>query len=608
MRINKSIFILCLLIFGITYGQKNIGSNAKLFQRAKSLEQAGLNEEAIIIYQQLMETDSKNSQYYLSYKRFLRNSGNQEKILDIALNFYKHNPKDPSAHFEWVNALIMNQDENWEMEANIFIDNNYADKILMRQILFSMYSAGFSHQLNSFSKKMRELTKDDSFLARELGDIYLMRMDYPSGINEYLLFLKQNPHDFKYISDKVMSLPEDEYVVNIVRSELQKKSSNLAKLLLSNLEFREQNYLSAWNILKSQPNSGELQIEMGNDLVDNLEFDLAEKVFRDLLTTSKDKKIIEKCIFNIGRTLELKSIQNANKLPISGFFKGNPFFTPPFISINNTDNSLANAVAIFDSLSQNSSSKNNAQIRLADIKFRALGDLDGANNIFLNIFKSTKKTDIRKKCILRMIEIDIAKGNLISAKSKIEQFSDLFNNKSDQNKMRMKFAQILMFEGKKDSLNSFLRNSMKFMDSTDENFNDVLEILGLNLTFQKSNDIYSKFGKAQFLIQQNKRQEAIYTLEGLGEITDPLISELIQYQIIYLYLMQKDYLSAIELAFLLDGETIYSELAYILQCEIADYIQQDFRLAVDLYLEFLEKYPDSIYYDNIRLRLRELAS
>ena len=111
-----------------------------------------------------------------------------------------------------------------------------------------------------------------------------------------------------------------------------------------------------------------------------------------------------------------------------------------------------------------------------------------------------------------------------------------------------------------------------------------------------------------FLIQQNKRQEAIYILEGLAEIKDPLLSELIQYQIIYLYFMQKNYISAIELATLLSGDTIYSELAFILQCEIADFIHHDLSLAVDLYLEFLEKYPDSIYYDNIRLQLRELAS
>ena len=171
----------------------------------------------------------------------------------------------------------------------------------------------------------------------------------------------------------------------------------------------------------------------------------------------------------------------------------------------------------------------------------------------------------------------------------------------------MKYAQILMYEGKKDSLNSFLRNSMKLMESTDEHFNDVLDILSLNLTFETLENLYSEFGKAQFLIQQNKRQEAIYTLEGMGKIEDPLLYELVQYQIIYLYLMQKEYFIAIQIATLLSGETVYSELAFILQGEIADYIHNDYKLAVDLYLEFLDNYPDSIYYDNIRLRLRQLA-
>ena len=109
MRINKSIFILCLLIFGITYGQKNIGSNAKLFQRAKSLEQAGLDEEAIILYQQLMETDSKNSQYYLSYKHNHHRIDNNSNIL-IFLVFYiflnNHNQLYFSLDFQFLYSIL----------------------------------------------------------------------------------------------------------------------------------------------------------------------------------------------------------------------------------------------------------------------------------------------------------------------------------------------------------------------------------------------------------------------------------------------------------------------------------------------------------------------
>ena len=56
------------------------------------------------------------------------------------------------------------------------------------------------------------------------------------------------------------------------------------------------------------------------------------------------------------------------------------------------------------------------------------------------------------------------------------------------------------------------------------------------------------------------------------------------------------------------NETIYKELAHIFQAEILDYIDRNISGAIDSYLEFLELYPQSIYYDDVRLRLRELAS
>ena len=42
--------------------------------------------------------------------------------------------------------------------------------------------------------------------------------------------------------------------------------------------------------------------------------------------------------------------------------------------------------------------------------------------------------------------------------------------------------------------------------------------------------------------------------------------------------------------------------------KVNDYILKNSDLAIDYYLELLEKYPKSIFYDQVRLRLRELAS
>ena len=52
----------------------------------------------------------------------------------------------------------------------------------------------------------------------------------------------------------------------------------------------------------------------------------------------------------------------------------------------------------------------------------------------------------------------------------------------------------------------------------------------------------------------------------------------------------------------------YLEEITLIEGEIYDYILLDYSKAADLYLNFLELFPQSIYYDLIRLRLRELAS
>jgi len=56
------------------------------------------------------------------------------------------------------------------------------------------------------------------------------------------------------------------------------------------------------------------------------------------------------------------------------------------------------------------------------------------------------------------------------------------------------------------------------------------------------------------------------------------------------------------------NETIWTELAHIFQAEILDFTDKNISGAIDSYLKFLELYPKSIYYDDVRLRLRELAS
>ena len=81
-----------------------------------------------------------------------------------------------------------------------------------------------------------------------------------------------------------------------------------------------------------------------------------------------------------------------------------------------------------------------------------------------------------------------------------------------------------------------------------------------------------------------------------------------RYQYAWLNFLQGEIDSTKNLLSEIVHETFIKELAHIFHAEILDYMDNNISEAIDSYLVFLELYPQSIYYDDIRLRLRVLTS
>jgi len=79
------------------------------------------------------------------------------------------------------------------------------------------------------------------------------------------------------------------------------------------------------------------------------------------------------------------------------------------------------------------------------------------------------------------------------------------------------------------------------------------------------------------------------------------------YYLSYIYIKLNDYSLAEEIISKEYGDDIYSQMIKLLSAEIDDYINQNTDLAIDKYLYFLDSYNSSIYYEDIRLRLRSIV-
>ena len=124
------------------------------------------------------------------------------------------------------------------------------------------------------------------------------------------------------------------------------------------------------------------------------------------------------------------------------------------------------------------------------------------------------------------------------------------------------------------------------------------------LILKNNSDFIEDYSKAQLKINQNKRTEAINILNNLvQESDDILFNNMVNFQIANLLIYQSKTKEAIIKWDSIKGNHLYEELSLLLIAEIYDYIINDTQKAKTYYLSMLQKFPDSIYYEDVRLRL-----
>lgn len=579
------------------------------FTRAKSLEKAGLWEEAEQLYREINTELPGNSRYFLPLKNILK----QRREWDTLIEFTKHyslakqndiqSKIDLAEVYIWADSLQKSREIFHQILNRKPINSNYAKLVINKLAQNALFD-----EADSLIGIVRVSTRKPDFYALEMGRYYASRMVYDKALSEYLLYLSKNPTRLDFVSGKIVGFPDNPLITELVTKELKKSVIPESKVILADIHYKHKEYRKSYNLLNKKSIETRFLLDFATDLITEDQFNLAEEVFTNLLHSSSDSHILEKAIFNLAVIFEKKTITDVDPLPISGFFKDNSFFKSPFMKLEEKQaESLWQAIHIYDSLLTATRSVE-ANYRLGEIRYRILGDLDGAARHFENIINNRRNTKLVKESIFRLVDVHIAKGDLQSAQDVLLEYQSDHRLKKFQTNVAYKQAQVYFYQGELDTLTTHLKNELNSLSLGDEQFNDILEIRSLLAYFHQSPEWFTPFSEVQLLLQQNKREEALDKLKLLLESSDPTLVELTQYQIAYLLVLQGDITLALEITELISGESMYSELAIILNGEISDYLLGDTEKAIDYYLEFLETYPTSIYYDRVRMRLRELAS
>ena len=584
---------------------KNIEIENK-FAQAKTLERSGLYEEALLLYKEINRLNPGTSKYFLPLKNYLKQTENWDSLMVYTQSFGKARNNDLQSKLEFLDVyILMESDDKWEPLATALVLDLSMGEHSIKNILQRLVNSGKLDFAYDLLTQYRKITEKPDFYSIELGSYLGMRMAYEKSVREYLLFLEYHPRQIQTISDRIMVFPDDPKINASIKKVLRESTFKAAQFVLADFQFKLKEFDLAFETLIANGANHAMLLDFGKDLSGVKEYMRANKVFTQIINSSKNEQILTKTVFEIAKVFESKLVLSVSELPLSGFYPNNSFFSSPYLPVKDESGySLQQAMGIYDSLRV---TKKNAQAayRLAEVQFRVLGDLDGALYLYQEALNHANSKNLRIDAGLGLVNIHIAKGDLESAKKKC---AELIEKAPDVLEYQIKSAQILFYQGEFDQTDAKLHEIVEQLPMDNYSLNDILDVMAILIGFRHNQEEFVDFAKVQLNIQQNKRTEALEKLETLFDTNEIYIADMCRFQHAWLTFLQGDAGNTKTLLSKIENETIFKELAHIFQAEILDFIYNDFSNAIDSYLEFLELYPLSIYYDDVRLRLREITS
>ena len=605
----NTIFIICMtLIFSQQFrsiDNKLTLEQQKILSQAKTLENSGLKEEAIIAYKDILSKFPTLKIAFEQLKNIYINTNNLDELKIIAEQHLKSNKNSINSQIDILDIYIITENPQWENIVNELYQNKPVNLANVKKILSILLKQNQLTFASTIIESIRSQTKYKSFYALELGNFFTLQLNIESAIDEYLIYLSEKPKNIQFISQRIMAISDYDITIEQIKNKLQKSSIRESKIILSLLEFKLKNYEGSYELLKNIDNSNKEKIELSEDLIKINELSLAKTIINEVIQSSKDKILINKAIFQLA-LLHEKQIENTIIiLPISNQIYHNEILKSPYINLNKEyKDYLLKATNIYDSLSTHNNDTKSL-MNLAKIKYQALNDLDGAENIYNTIYNNPKSKDYKSQCLYNMIDINLSKGDIDNSLNEID---NVYNNNLPKDLLDIldiKKIKTYFYDTNRDSLIYYSKKVLKSISREHMLYNDILDILNLFYNYQDQE--IKEYIDAKYKIMQNKQDDAIDILEKISK--DNPIYTVAQFESIYLDAINGNHQDALEKAnYYTQNFSNYKEDILLLEAEIYDYMLSNYSKAADIYLNFLELFPKSIYYDSIRLRLRELAS
>jgi tetratricopeptide (TPR) repeat protein len=605
--------ILLFFNFYLVYAQSQDPFEINQFMLAESYEQAGNTTKAIEIIEQLFQRNPNNPNYFNKLYNLYLNTKRYETAIRFVELRLATNPDDPSLYgmIGSVYYLMGNFNkarESWETPIKRSPNNPFIYRIMAN---YAIERRAFDIAIE-YLEIGKNKSNDPTIFAIDLGELYLVTMQYEYAIKEYCELLLKNQGMYQVVENKIFSYASKDDFVKIAIGVIGKYESKgaLFKNLLARLYTEARELNRAFELYKEveklQSTGNQQLLSFGNFLISENEFNTAKNVFEYVYNTSNNTAVKSSAKLGLAKTLE-EMIWNDFKRQ-NDTWKN--FYSPKYLTETQTK-SLIDAYQEVVNLYRYSDVAVEALYAIGNIYLNINNNLSNAEKAFLEIVNFYPTSRFIRKSLLALAQLQLYKNNIKDAIDYLLAVESTISHSDDEKQNSyLLLAKLKAAEGDFAVAKEFIS---KITNNVKNDFtNDALEFsLLLNVAKHDSVNMI-KYSTAEILIYQKQFIQAQVILDEILKNQQSLVfhpfSAIKSAEIDIATDNYKSALEKLDNIYLEKEKNIFSDKALYLKARIYEYAYMDYNKAIEHYQKILMEFQNSIYVDESResiIRLNE---
>lgn len=618
VRQSIALAIAVLLVAAHLQAQ-NMDAAMKL-RLAQQYEQSGEWERSVSQYEELYKSDPANFVYFDGLRRGYAQLRLYDKAIALIERRLETNPFDvvllaALGGLYYDSGSDRKADSSW----NLIIKLDPKNVGLYRVVAAQMMEHRLYDRAATMYKTGRSVTGNENVFADELASLYFALQQYGNATAEFIKILRATPQQLPYVQNRIASFTIKDQGLKaareVARQEVDRTPETVVlRQLLAWLAMEGKDYplaLEEYRTIDKLSRAGGAELfafarRSSQEGVHNV----AARAFQEIVEKNMSPTLVPQARFGYARAMEDLSADN-DSVKTNGDSDPNVRKAALATTVAETQKSMQGVLQLYEAIIRDypvSDLASQSYYRIGLIRMNRLFDLDGALDAFEQVKKSGPLSQTTYDASLRITEVYLRKNDLVASRKECEKLLRI-PVPSYQQQAHFSIAELDFFEGQFDSCLARLKSISANLAS--DLSNDVLLLQYFIEENRSSNPAaLVEFAKADLLKRQSKYSESLGRFNELVRqyptalLVDDAVMKISELRL--LLNQPNDALASLEHIVKDMPESILKDRAQMRIGEVFESVLRDKPKAIEAYELLLVKYPNSLYAEEARKRIRLL--